>query len=163
MVIKSDSLGRFLYFFLFWPKKFDRKLLARKISGETVLTVQNGNSKDDIFHLIFRPKWKLDSCISHFGRKFWRKIHKNPIFISAKNFICYFGQNHENFAHKNRPENEISCGFKYPSGRRDLCMYIGFLLALQCCLQHFFTTLFLCWRKNRTSYSPPPRAPWKKL
>jgi GR25 family glycosyltransferase involved in LPS biosynthesis len=28
----------------------------------------------------------LDSCTSHFGRKFWRKIHKNPIFILAENF-----------------------------------------------------------------------------
>jgi hypothetical protein len=42
--------------FYFGQKTFDQKLLAVKISAKTVLTVQNGNSKDDIFHLIFWPK-----------------------------------------------------------------------------------------------------------
>jgi hypothetical protein len=31
------------------------------------------------------------------------KKYKNPTFISAENFIYYFGRNHKNFAHKNRP------------------------------------------------------------
>jgi hypothetical protein len=39
--------------FYFGQKNFDQKLLAGKISAKTVLTIQNGNSKDDIFHLIF--------------------------------------------------------------------------------------------------------------
>jgi hypothetical protein len=42
--------------FYFGRKNFHQKLSAGKILAETVSTVQNGNSKDDIFHLIFWPK-----------------------------------------------------------------------------------------------------------
>jgi hypothetical protein len=74
---------------------------AEKLSTGNFRPFKTAIQKMIFFTLYFgqNSRWNFP----HFGQKFWRKIHKNPIFISAENFICYFGRNHENFAHKNRP------------------------------------------------------------